>query len=153
MALTSGKGIWGMMTPRQIMLVQATFEQSRTRSRVIGERFYRRLFCRFPEMRKLFKGDISEQAGKLMGMVAALVESLDRPNEVAEMLYELGVRHQAYGVRAEHYRIAGRIFIWALKPADDQSFPREVKQAWMAFYQMLVELMGEAPNQALRAQQ
>lgn len=140
-----------MMTPRQIMLVQATFEQSRSRSLVIGERFYRRLFGRFPEMRKLFTGDIQAQASKLMNMVGVLVESLDHPAMTADTLFELGIRHQAYGVRPEHYRVAGRIFLWAIKPAEGKGFTPEVKQAWMAFYQTLAEHMMEASNQALRA--
>ena len=141
-----------MMTPRQIMLVQATFEQSRSRSLDIGERFYRRLFGRFPEMRKLFSGDIQAQAGKLMNMVGALVESLDHPAMTADTLFELGIRHQAYGVLPEHYRAAGRIFLWAIKPADGKGFTPEVRQAWMAFYDMIVEHMLEAPHQKIRAQ-
>jgi hemoglobin-like flavoprotein len=144
-------GVEVMMTARQIMLVQATFEQSRARSRIIGERFYRRLFGRFPEMRNLFTGDIEEQAGKLMRMISGLVESLDRPDDTADILFELGMRHQAYGIRAEHYRIAGRIFLWAIKPADGQAFSPEIKEAWVAFYEMLVEKMVEAPNQTVHA--
>ncbi|MCG6976368.1 MAG: globin domain-containing protein [Acidiferrobacterales bacterium] len=141
-----------MMTPRQIMLVQATFEQSRARSRIIGERFYRRLFSRYPELRALFTGDMQDQAGKLIRIVAVLVDSLDRPNETADILFELGIRHQVYGVRIEHYRAAGRIFLWAIKPSDGNPFSTEIKQAWMAFYEMIVEQMVEAPRQALQAQ-
>jgi hemoglobin-like flavoprotein len=133
------------------MLVQATFEQSRSRLLIIGERFYRRLFTRFPELRALFEGDIHEQADKLVRMIAMLVESLGGDNESAEMLYELGVRHQVYGVRAEHYRIAGRIFLWAIKPADGKQFSPEVRQAWMAFYQMLAQHMTAASDQAMQA--
>lgn len=139
------------MTPRQILLVQATFEQSRTRSRIIGERFYRRLFARYPEIRELFSEDIEDQPGKLIRMMAALVDSLDRPTETADILVELGIRHQAYGVRPEHYHAAGRIILWAIKPADGNPFSPEIEQAWMAFYEMIIEKMIEAPRQTLQA--
>ena len=129
------------------MLVQATFEQSRYRGRVIGERFYRRLFKRYPEMRAMFKGDIDEQANKLMRMVAVLVDKLNQPNEFAETLANLSIRHQAYGVRPEHYRQAGRVFLWALKPADGKSFSPEVRQAWLAFYETLSAYIGQESEQ------
>ena len=140
-----------MMTSRQTMLVQATFEQSRVRGQIVGERFYRRLFVRYPEIRELFSGDIEDQAGKLIRMMSVLVDSLDRPAETADILFELGIRHQAYGVLPEHYHAAGRIFLWALKPADGNSFSPEIKQAWMAFYEMIVEQMIEAPRQVQQA--
>lgn len=133
------------------MLVQATFEQSRYRSRVIGERFYRRLFKRYPEMRAMFKGDIDDQVNKLMRMIAVLVDKLDQPNEFAETLTNLSIRHQAYGVRPEHYRQAGRVFLWALKPADGKSFSPEVRQAWLAFYETLSAYVVQETSQIVFA--
>jgi len=121
------------------------------RGQIVGERFYRRLFVRYPEIRELFSGDIEDQAGKLIRMMSVLVDSLDRPAETADILFELGIRHQAYGVLPEHYHAAGRIFLWALKPADGNSFSPEIKQAWMAFYEMIVEQMIEAPRQVQQA--
>jgi hemoglobin-like flavoprotein len=60
------------MTPEQIRLVQESWKQVQPAAHVAGL-FYSRLFSLEPSVRKLFKGDLTEQGSKLMSMISVVV--------------------------------------------------------------------------------
>jgi len=55
-----------------------------------------------------------EQRQKLMQMLSAIVEALERPGLIVEEVAALGQRHASYGVTAEHYTIVEEALLWAL---------------------------------------
>ncbi|HET7363227.1 MAG TPA: globin family protein [Burkholderiales bacterium] len=134
------------MTPKQIQLVQASWRQVLPIADAAAELFYSRLFELDPTLRKLFRGELQEQGGKLMEMIDLAVQSLARTDALRLGLRALGRRHAGYGVRDEHYDTVSRALLWALGKGLGAAFTPEVEQAWAAAYGFLAATMKDAAN-------
>jgi hemoglobin-like flavoprotein len=71
------------MTPQQIDLVQQTWRSVLLIQEQAATLFYNRLFELDPSLRVLFKGDMTEQGRKLIGMITAAVDGLSRLDALA----------------------------------------------------------------------
>ena len=71
--------------------------------------FYERMFELDPTMRHLFRVTVEEQGKKLAQVIAIVVKSLDRMEEILPAVRELGARHSQYGVTEEHYATGGAV--------------------------------------------
>ncbi|BAU49458.1 hemin receptor [Sulfurifustis variabilis] len=132
------------MTPKQKLLVQATFTQVAPIADQAAALFYRRLFELDPSLKALFRGDMREQGAKLMRMIAMAVNGLDRMSELVPVVQDLGRRHVAYGVTAAHYETVGAALLWTLGQGLGPSFTPEVREAWGAVYGVLAQTMIDA---------
>lgn len=129
------------MTPRQIKLVQSSFGQVRPIAATAADLFYNRLFSLDPSLRAMFKGDMSRQGQMLMSMIGAAVLGLSNLEKLAPVVRDLGARHVGYGVRAEHYVTVGEALIWTLEQGLGDAFTDEVREAWIATYSLLSDVM------------
>ena len=68
-------------------------------------RFYERLFARYPELRPLFPGDLTQQKIKFLQTLAMIVENLRAPDIARARLAELGRSHLEYGALEAHYEM------------------------------------------------
>ncbi|MGE0875513.1 MAG: globin family protein [Burkholderiales bacterium] len=131
------------MTPREIEIVQQTFEKVRPIASVAAELFYQRLFELDPSIARLFKGDMNEQGRKLMNMIAAGVRGLSNTPALIPVLTDLGRRHTAYGVMQTHYVTVGTALIWTLEQGMGRDFTAEVRDAWCAAYELMAGVMQQ----------
>src|SRR3954447_9629921 len=76
--------------------------------------FYQRLFALNPEVRALFKTDMTQQGGHLAAALALIVTNLPLLDALESPLRELGALHARAGVRPEHYPIAKEAMLFAL---------------------------------------
>jgi len=129
------------MTPRQIELVRATFAQIAPIAPQAAAMFYARLFTLEPPLRRLFRGDLTEQGGKLMQVLGAAVAGLHKIEQLVPTLQELGRRHLAYGVVETHYDTVGEAFLWTLEQGLGAVFNDEVRDAWATAYGLLADTM------------
>jgi hemoglobin-like flavoprotein len=129
------------MNGRQIRLVQDSFRQVAPMAEAAAGLFYARLFELDPDLRSLFKGDMSEQGRRLMQMLGLAVKSLDRPEQLLPALRALGARHVAYGVREKDYDTVGRALLWTLRQGLGDAFTPEVEAAWAEVYAALAAAM------------
>jgi len=129
------------MTPKQISLVQATWESVLPISQAAATIFYDKLFAADPSLRALFKGDLEEQKMKLMKMIGVAVNSLDRLDEIVPAVKALGQRHVGYGVQPEHYATVGSALLATLEQGLGPAFTPEVKDAWATVYGVLAGAM------------
>ena len=81
------------MTPRQITLVQTSFEKVVPIAEVAAELFYTRLFEIEPSLKGLFHGDMADQGRKLMTAMSMVVNGLDKLERILPMVQELDRRH------------------------------------------------------------
>ena len=81
------------MTPEQIKQVQTTFDMVEPIADKAAELFYGRLFEIAPEVRPMFKSDISEQGAKLMRMLGIAVRGLTKLDTIVPAVQNLGVKH------------------------------------------------------------
>ena len=132
------------MTPRQIELVQSTWQLVVPVAEDAAQLFYVRLFQLDPSLRAMFKGDMEEQGRKLMAMIDFAVKALTRLDSLLPGLRMLGERHGRYGVRDEHYDTVAQALIWTLHKGLGEAFTPEVRNAWAAAYRVLSNTMKEA---------
>ena len=139
------------MDPKQMALVQESFAKVLPIADSAAAIFYKRLFETAPELKALFKGDMTQQGKRLMGMIGIAVSKLNDLPALAPALHDLGRRHAGYGVKPENYATVGGALLWTLEQGLGVAFTKEVKQAWTAVYGVLADTMTSAAAGASQA--
>lgn len=132
------------MTPRQVELVQTSWEKCVPIADQAATLFYGKLFELDPALKPLFTSDIKEQGKKLMTMITVAVRGLSDLEKLVPAVQDLGRRHVAYGVKDEHYATVGTALLWTLEKGLGDAFTQEVKEAWAATYGVLATTMQKA---------
>ena len=132
------------MTPRQIELVKASFTRATALQPGLGEALYARLFATHPKLAELFRGDSAHQARTVVEMLDTIVGCLGVHERVVPLVFELGRRHYTYGVRTGHYPAFGDALLGALDDVLGKGLDTETRDAWLAAYSFMAEIMREA---------
>lgn len=132
------------MTPDQITLVQESFKKVAPIKDVAADIFYTRLFDVAPEVKPMFKGDITEQGAKLMATLGVVVNGLRNLEAIVPVAQDLAIKHVAYGVQPEHYAVVGESLIFTLEKGLGDAFTPDLKDAWAAAYSTLSGVMIDA---------
>lgn len=132
------------MTPQQIALVQSSWQKVVPIKEKAAELFYGKLFELDPALKPLFKGDMSEQGRKLMGIINTAVGSLTNLVAIVPAVQEMGKRHVGYGVKDSHYDTVAAALLWTLGAGLGDAFTDEVKAAWTETYVTLATVMKDA---------
>lgn len=139
------------MTPDQIKLVQDTFDRVVPIKEQAADLFYTRLFEIDPEIRPLFKGDMAAQGNKLMDALATVVRGLHAPETILTTMRDLGARHADYGVEDHHFTSFAHALLWALEQGLGEAYTDDVRDAWIAAYELLSSVMLDAMNEERNA--
>ena len=129
------------MTPRQIQLVETSFQQIAANADEAADVFYERLFSVSPEVRPLFSPDLTEQKKKLMQTLEVAVTNLHNFQALRATIHEMGRRHAGYGVKVPHYALVGGALIWTLQKMLGPNFTPEMRAAWTEIYTTLASAM------------
>lgn len=131
------------LTASEIELIRDSFDRVSVGLR-FSRNYYARLFEIAPELRPLFPDDLSVQLRKLMEMLAALVEKLDRPHELMLALEALGAQHRDYGVALAHFAPVGQALFETLQSELGPSFDDATRRAWIALYALAATWMQQS---------
>jgi hemoglobin-like flavoprotein len=129
------------MTPRQIELVESSFDQVMPIADTAAELFYKRLFEIDPSLRALFTAAIRDQGRKLMDAISIIVRNLRNLERMVPGIRGLGARHVAYGVKSADYEAFGQALLETLQIGLGAGFTADVADAWQAAYAMLAATM------------
>ncbi len=132
------------MNENQISLVQDSFAKVVPIKDAAAEIFYNRLFEVAPQVRPMFKDDVTEQGTKLMATLSVVVNGLRDLDKIVPVAEKLAVNHIDYGVKAEHYDTVGASLLYTLKAGLGDDFTDEVEEAWTAAYTTLAGVMVNA---------
>jgi hemoglobin-like flavoprotein len=139
------------MTPAQVGLVRATWEQVVPIADTAARLFYGRLFELDPGLRQLFgRTDMAEQRRKLMQTLAVAVAALDKLETLRPALEGLGKRHVEYGVEDHHYDLVGVALLWTLEQGLGDGYTKSVEDAWTMAYTTLATIMRSAAAPEVR---
>lgn len=136
------------MTPEQAVLVKNSWALVTPIADKAAELFYGKLFEMDPELKSLFKGDMTEQGRKLMAMINTAVNGLDKLEAIVPAVEQLGERHVGYGVKDKDYDTVGAALLWTLEAGLGDAFTPEVKEAWAVTYGVLANTMKAAAAKA-----
>ena len=129
------------MTPRQIELVETSFQRIAAEADKAADIFYERLFAVSPDVRALFSPDLAEQKKKLMQTMEVAVVNIRHLDSVTPALKEMGRRHVGYGVTVPQYALVGGALIWTLNRMLGPDFTPEMRAAWTELYTTLATVM------------
>ncbi|MBX3548469.1 MAG: hemin receptor [Xanthobacteraceae bacterium] len=137
------------MKPAQVELVQKTFGDVAPISEQAAALFYGRLFEIAPEVKPMFKNDITEQGRKLMSTLAIVVRGLSDLPSILPAASNLAKKHVGYGVKAAHYEPVGAALLWTLEKGLGDKWTPDVASAWTEAYvtlsgYMISEAYGKA---------
>lgn len=138
----------GKLAQRQIDLVQGSFAKCLPISEEVAEKFYARLFELAPSARALFPEKMQEQQRKLMNTLNVAVGALNAPEKIIPVLHNLGRKHVGYGATDDAYQVVGEALIWTLQARLGDEFTLETKEAWLATYGWLSQIMIGATHEA-----
>jgi hemoglobin-like flavoprotein len=130
-----------MITEKQIQLVKTSWSYVVVSADEAGQLFYQRLFEVAPGVRHMFKGDIKEQAKKLMNMVTLIVTKLHKLDDIINEVKSLAQRHQRYGAAPAHYQVVGECLLWTLEKGLGEKWNGETAEAWTKVYGILSDAM------------
>lgn len=136
-----------MLNTRQIQLIQETFDLIPIDASAMAALFYQRLFELDPNLRTLFKDDITIQGAKFMRTLSVLIWGLHQSEKFMPIARELGKQHQELGVPHDSYEPVGEALLWTLQQILDDRFTPEVETAWIAAYDLLAKIMQDAAVQ------
>lgn len=129
------------MTPQQLELVQVSWEKVVPIAKQAAGLFYGRLFEINPALKSMFSDDIEEQGKKLMQILTTVVRSLKQFDKVEMAVWQLGRRHEVYGVKKADFDSVASALLWTLKQGLQHEFTSEVEEAWVAAYTVLASIM------------
>lgn len=137
------------MTEEQIISVKNSWKMFRKiDAGLIGDVFYSKLFCDNPQLRTMFPASMKEQYKKLIDMLSVIISRLDDLTEITGDIKRMALRHEGYGVKPQHYRLAGNALLWTLKRGLGNDWNNDLEGAWMAAYTKLAEAMIAAVRQS-----
>ncbi len=141
-----------MLTPKDVALVRASFDQVVPIKDAAADLFYDRLFVIAPQARTMFPSDLKEQKRKLMAMIATAVAGLDDLDALLPAVKALGARHAGYGTTPAQYQPVGEALLWTLGQGLGDVFTPEVEAAWTKVYGVLATTMQAGATEASGSQ-
>jgi hemoglobin-like flavoprotein len=101
---------------------------------LISKRFYIHLFTRAPELRSMFREDLSGQSMKFMSTLKTIVIALKDPDVLHTELKPLGEGHAILGVVAANFEPMGEALIDTFQEFLGPEFTPEMENAWRNAY-------------------
>ncbi len=137
------------MTDEQITLVKNSWKMFRkVDAGLIGDVFYSKLFCDNPQLQQMFPTTMDQQYKKLIDMLSVIIARLDDLSGITGDIKMMALRHEGYGVKPQHYRLAGNALLWTLKRGLGNNWTNDLEEAWIAAYTKLAEAMIAAVRQS-----
>ncbi len=131
------------LTENQISLVRGSFALLRDQIEPRSLGLYSKLFRYDPALRKLFKGDIGDQAMHYMTALGVIVDNLDDDDVLMDRYISLAEQHAMTGIGRADFETMGAALIETLRDNLAEAFTEEVEEAWNAAYQDLAGEMME----------
>ncbi|WP_308387962.1 globin domain-containing protein [Acidithiobacillus sp. AMEEHan] len=115
----------------------------------VAQHFYDTMFSHYPEVRKMFPGDMSEQRVRLFNSVILIASNIDNTEMLVPYLKELGIGHIKYDTRPEHYPIVGKSLLLTLKHFLGPAWTQEMAESWIEAYNLAASICIQAAAEAM----
>jgi hemoglobin-like flavoprotein len=129
------------MTNDSIQRILTSYDQLSPRLDSMVTGFYTRLFETCPEVRPLFKQDMTTQRGHLAATLALLVRNIQYQDVLEASIMELGAHHVKVGVRPEHYPVVRDALLYALANVLGPGWSPQLHADWSALLDHIISVM------------
>ncbi len=127
-----------------VRLIRDSWAKSEPFVPEISQFFYGMLFTLAPSTRDFFPINMEIQRGRLVRALVHIVQMVDRPDDLAPFLQQLGRDHRKFGVVPRHYEAVGTALLAALKNHLGPDWTPEVERAWAEAFTIAARAMQEA---------
>jgi len=132
-------------------LLKETFDRAKRENggtRVLGLRFYERLFEKYPAVKPLFHTPPEEQHKKLMASLGAIIAAVQNPTKLVPFLHAMGIRHLKYKTENAHYPAVAENLIAVLKEhlSKEGEWTDEMEATWAEALNTVAGIMIEAAD-------
>jgi serine/threonine protein kinase/hemoglobin-like flavoprotein/Ran GTPase-activating protein (RanGAP) involved in mRNA processing and transport len=132
---------------RKIELLEMSFAVVNRDAAHLAERFYARLFERYPAVKPLFAHtSMRRQQHHLASALGMVIDHLRAPDQVETALTTLAERHVGYGVYPSHYHAVITALVDTLREVMGADWSPELDDAWQ-------DGLGAIASVMIRAQQ
>ncbi|MDH4185812.1 MAG: globin domain-containing protein [Nitrospira sp.] len=136
-----------------VELLEQGFQLVAPRGEELVERFYERLFEKYPSVAPMFKhASMAEQKKKLLASLVLVVENLRRPDTLRNAVMELGVRHAAYGTQPVHYDAVVENLLAVFEEIAGPSWTDDIRAAWKDALSAISSIMIEGTQRRTSGQ-
>jgi len=117
-----------------VRIIRETWARVEPRAEELGRYFYGTLFSLAPQTRGLFPVNMEVQRSRLLRALIHVIQMVDRPDELAPFLEQLGRDHRKFGVVAEHYDAVRAALLNAVEQFAGEAWDPDVEAAWCTAY-------------------
>ncbi len=104
--------------------------------------FYANLFELDKNVAKLFEGtDMAVQGSRLARALDLVIQGLDRQDELAVQLQDIGARHASYGASESDFATVGKALIMTLETGLSDTWTKAHEQSWAKAYSFIAAEM------------
>ncbi|MGE0041936.1 MAG: protein kinase [Vicinamibacterales bacterium] len=119
------------LSRRTVERLEASFAEVSADGAGFAERFYTRLFERYPSLKPLFAHvSMRRQQQHLLQALTLVIDHLRAPDLVTPQLEALAVRHAGYGAYPSQYQIVTAVILDTLRETLGARWTDEVEAAW-----------------------
>ena len=127
-----------------VRLIRDSWAKSEPYIADISQFFYGMLFTLAPTTRDFFPINMEIQRGRLVRALVHIVQMVDRPDDLAPFLRQLGRDHRKFGVAPRHYEAVGTALLASLKNHLGPEWTPEVERAWAEAFTIAARAMQDA---------
>lgn len=129
-----------------VRLVRESFAVVEPQADGVAKLFYGMLFSLSPSAREMFPANMEVQRSRLLRALVHVIQLVDRPDDLAPFLRQLGRDHRKFGVISTHYEAVGTALISAVKKFAGKTWTDEIERAWAEAYTIMARAMLDAAN-------
>ena len=122
------------ITSEELRMVQASLDRLRENFDAHSTYFYDALFRHAPQLRQMFRDDLTGQGMKFMTTLDVIVQKLDDEDQIAEQYTGLGKSHATMRVHAADFAPMEEALIETMRNALGDDFTSELEHAWRKAY-------------------
>lgn len=139
------------MTPDAVNRITESYEAFAPRAGDMVAGFYQRLFTACPEVRPLFREDMSVQRHHFTATLALLVRNLAFQDMLEEAVMDLGAQHLRWGARLQHYPVVRDALLGSIGDSLGERWTQQLQDDWKTLIDQVVATMQKgAMRTALR---
>ena len=131
-----------MLTQTTIDIIKSTVPVLEQHGKDITTRFYQLLFSNHPELKNVFNQTNQRQGRQqtaLANAVYAAAANIDNLGAIIPVVKQIGQKHRALGIKAEHYPIVGENLLKAIKDVLGDAATDEIINAWAEAYGVIAD--------------
>ena len=122
------------ISAEELRMVQASLDRLRENFDSHSTFFYDALFRHAPQLRQMFRDDLTGQGMKFMTTLDVIVQKLDDEDQIAEQYTGLGKSHATMRVQAADFAPMEEALIETMQNALGDDFTSELEHAWRRAY-------------------